>query len=441
MKLLLLIIALLFTINSFSQIDENEYVKRQLSFDIAGKTDNVIKILKDQKKDSIFNYLKAEIAAVPTGTDLKDLSEYLTTAGKGLFDRVSNGDNAAIIVVYRNMRKYKDPTDNSLKYGIDAESLNSIIYHQKKIINRKTKKAEMVWNNYLLGTKEVTLIYVDFNDTYYSDVPDDADKQLSNTIVKIVYHTPFSKQTAKDLLALAKGVGAMSPNGDKTSTPDIRITIVQIESKKIKDPCDIVLANKGFTKNLEFNIHDLNFSSFQAGLINSQLRVNNFSIASGNLIITPDATQKEEWKSKLFASFEFHPIGYNAQFGRDIENFAPLWQDIFRSKKLDKIGFWPWLRQITFSRIGIYGGLKIDKDPLSSLHAGLNFAVTKTLYLNFGSTWTNEIVPQVKSIGNITSINDAKAYAKRKYSGPTYSWGVSFAPSTVIEMLGLKKQD
>ena len=125
---------------------------------------------------------------------------------------------------------------------------------------------------------------------------------------------------------------------------------------------------------------------------------------------------------------------------RDIDNFRPIWKVLFQknpNKHARNAGL--WLYNSTLGRMGLYGGLKISKDPLSDVHAGFNYALTKEVSVNLGWTWTNELQPQITEIGNITSLKDALKYAKRKYGTGQFSWGLSFAPSSVIQMLGLGK--
>lgn len=43
------------------------------------------------------------------------------------------------------------------------------------------------------------------------------------------------------------------------------------------------------------------------------------------------------------------------------------------------------------------------------------------------------------TIVEITSLNDALSYAKRKYSPAQFSWGLSFSPSSIVTLLGLNK--
>lgn len=430
-------------IQCMSQIKENEFVKTQVSFNY-NKPDDILNVLKTSNKNAILSFLNTTIKKENNkNNELGDVSRYLTDNG-GLLDRIANGDNAAAIVIYRDMdtATVNSPISGPVfMYTADFESLNSIVYHKQNILkaNDRKKRTDTVWSDYLLDTRDIILIYIDYDDHYYRQ-DNSEHKQLSNSEIKIVYHTSFFKKSFNDLKSVV--TGSMSgANGPEV--PSVKITIVQLNKRAIKDPCDIVIQNKSFKKNLEFEVHERNFASFQVGVINNKYRANNFAISNGNLVVKPDDQQKEEWKSNMFAIIEFHPIGYGGAFGRDIDNFNPIWKDFFTVKRdvREKARAWKWFKDVTISRIGIYGGLKISKDPLSSLHAGFNYAITKDLYINFGWVWNNEITPQVVAIGDITSLDDAKQYAKRKYSSGKFSWGLSFAPSSIIDMLGIKGKE
>jgi hypothetical protein len=349
--------------------------------------------------------------------DIKSTIENIEKLGNGS----SGGENAGVIIVYRSM-KIAETEDETTK--IDFPSLKTLIYHKKR------NSTEI--SNYLLATKKVYFIFIDLDDDFYTLAEDHSseDKKLSNTIIQINYKTSFLKQSLQGVKSIWQNTmgGAAQPY-----RPRMKFTLIEVDPKRIKDPCDIVGVNKTISEDLlTFTVHEKNFASIQVGLENTKYALNNFSISGGNLVVKPNDTQKENWKSSLYSVIELH-------IPRDIDNFQPLWKDIFSKGRDRNAG--QYLYDALIARIGIYGGVKVSKDPLSNLYSGFNFAITKELYINFGWTWINEITPQVTEIGNITSLNDAKEYAKRQYSSGKFSWGLSFAPSAVISMLGIKAKD
>jgi hypothetical protein len=328
--------------------------------------------------------------------------------------------NSAVIFVYRNMS-----IDNS-KYKADFKSSNYIIYHNGTKIDNKMAE-------YLLNTKDIYVIMVDLNDKYYEDNHNDS-FQLTNSILKITYDTSYF---LKSLEGIIKIYGALGHQGGEKEIKDaeqindqLKIVLIKMRHKKVKAPCAIAITNKYFKKDMNFTVHEKNWASFQAGLVNNQFSESNFSISNGNLVVTPDSTQKKTWKSNFYALIEVH-------IPRDVDNFRPVWKAFF-SKDPYSRGPLHWVYGWTLERIGIYGGVKISGDPLSNLYGGFNYAITKDIYINYGWVWNNEVTPQVKTIGNITSASDVLSYMKRSYSSPTQSVGLSFAPSAVIKMMGIK---
>ena len=449
-KQCVLFILLVFSFaRTYSQQKENDFVKMVASTTLNDLTQvkNILNNMNLQNNEALFKSFVAVFsnpAFQNSSTDVRELlSNYILN--KDYFIDTSDTSlkrKSAIIFIYRTM-----VIDPNAKLGpapvtggpppkgpglsIDFSSLNTVIYN--KDISGKL-------SNYLYATKNVLIVYVDASSEYYSQ-PDNTNNQpnqLVNSIVQINYKTSFFSQSFKDLTTLISSVGVLS--SQNVQSPKLTLTFVLIDPKRIKDPCDIVIQNKTFAKDLTFSVHERNFASFQTGLVNNKYTLNNFSISNVNLNVTPDTTN---WQSHIYALLEFHP------WGRDIDNFLPLWKSLF-SKSPDIIknsgkseslhNVWNWLMYNTAYRIGVYGGLQISKDPLSNLYAGFNYAVTKELSVNFGWVWANEVVPQVTEIGNITSVSDALQYAKRSYSKGKFSWGLSFAPSELISLLGIKSK-
>jgi hypothetical protein len=303
----------------------------------------------------------------------------------------------------------------------------------KTVVYHSTNK----WNggklsDYLLETSHVMVLFLDLTDTYYEDPAVTPPSKLARTTITITRNTSFFRQSLKDLAALSGSLG-----GGKSPTKHlVRASWVVLEPKKLKAPCSISLANEGFSSDLKFEVHERNVASVQVGVVNSKFSVQDFKISGGNLVVSPDTAKQKEWKSNLFAALELH-------LPRDVDNFKPIWRELFYVNPDQTKGkkFFGWLYRISLNRVGVYGGLKLSKDPLSNLYSGFNYAISKDLCVNFGWTWNNEITPQITNIGSITSISDAKEFAQRKYSKPTFAIGLSFSPSSVITMFGAKDKE
>jgi len=339
---------------------------------------------------------------------------------KNVLDKITNGDNVAVIALYRTFTVSAAAPGTPVQFKPDFSSLNVKVFH-KKHANEKE------FSNYLLATKTVYLLFIDMSDAYYQANPSQMDQRLGASTVKINYRTNRFKQSFSDLKGVWQAMGA-------SQSPQLSITIVEVEPSRIKDPCDIVVSNKSFKNDQTVTIHESNIASFQIGVSNSKLDVQNISLSGGNLTIKPSADQSTSWKSNAYAILETH-------IPRDIDNFRPLWKSLFTKRPDDStFNFGNWLYDNTISRIGIYGGAKIAKDPISNLYAGFNYALTSEIGLNFGWTWANTYTNQVVAVGDITSVNDALEYAKRKYSKGKFSIGISFSPSAFSTAVGIKSK-
>lgn len=296
---------------------------------------------------------------------------------------------------------------------IFKNSADAYFKEEKEIVKQILHKRNQKFSEYLLGTKKILIVILG------------GENDLQKAEISIKHNKTFFTQSFEDLrtaISTLKGVSIQLP-----------CKIILIKEKEIKPPSDLIIKHDSLKQDIVFTIHERNIASFQVGVINNKFSLNNFSISNGNLVVKPDSIQKSQWKSNLYASLEMH-------IPRDIDNFQPIYKTIFKGTDTGRT-FGRWLYDITLSRIGIYGGFKISDDPLSSIHAGFNYAISKEVYVNFGWTWNNQVEPQVTAIGNISSLSDAVKYAKRKYSKGEFSWGLSFAPSALIETLGLKKDN
>lgn len=281
----------------------------------------------------------------------------------------------------------------------------------KDIVQTILHKKFGKFSSYLLSTKKIMLVILGGED------------DLQNAEITIKNKKNYFRQSFEDLLSAIPAL--------KGVTSELTCKVIVLNEKKINPPSELIIKPDS-TKEIVFAIHEKNVASFQIGVVNNKLQLNNFSISGGNLVVKPDSNQKTNWKSNLYALLELH-------LPRDIDNFRPIYKTIFKGVDSNRT-FGHWVDDVILSRVGVYGGFKISDDPLSTLHAGFNFAISKELYINFGWSWTNQVQPQVTSIGNINSLQDAVKYAKRKYGDKQFSWGLSFAPSALISSLGLGKK-
>lgn len=414
-----------------AQQGQNEFESKRSNGDLPALESAVLVTTLHQSDSNIFSRLQnifknkklkpaANDTALATGSKQSqagtNLDEFQTELS-GAFDQVTNGDNTAIIVVYRS---FSVVTGANPSFNPDFSSLNVKVFHKKS-------KTATDYSNYLLATKTVYFVLIDISNDYFQANKDKVDQQLSASTIKVNYRTSYFKQSFQAIQGVWKAMGG-------NTSSQLGLTLIKVTPSRIKDPCDIVLSNKSFKSDQTFTIHENNVASFQVGVSNSKLAINNISIAGGNLVVKPDANQSTSWKSDAYAIVELH-------IPRDIDNFRPLWKSLFSKRPDDKtFDFGNWLCDNTISRIGIYGGVKIAKDPISNLYAGFNYAVTKDIGFNFGWAWVNDYATQVTDVGAISSVSDALKYAKREYSKGKFSIGISFSPSAFSTAVGLKSK-
>lgn len=422
--LLLILLQFLALQTALAQGGQNEFEKRRLNASLT-KDDLVIKLITSLNSDNndVFTDVKAlldpqsfELTPIKGGTNQSDITA-LGSAIYATFGKIDNGDNAAIILVYRKFLVATGAGGGATTYNPDLANTITKVYH------KKNKGADL--GSYLLATKKVYFVFIDIGNSYYETNKDKSDSKLSASVIKINYKKSYSRQS---LDAGAKVWGLM---GGANGT-DLNLTLVEMEPGRIKDPCDILVTNKSFKADLTFTVHEKNVTSFQVGLVNNKYTVSDVSITGGNLVVKPSTDQSKTWKSNAYALFEIH-------LPRDIDNSRPLWTTLFHKSDDDKkrtAG--GWFIDNFASRIGIYGGVKMSKDPLAGLFAGFNYALTKELAINLGWAWTNEYQNQVTAVGDISSLDDALKYAKRKYSSGKFSVGLSFSPTVVLDTWGLK---
>jgi hypothetical protein len=407
------ILIILFTVTIYINAQEKPVSKSGITKLSKSKVDSLFNFAYKADSDSInqilYNVFDSFFKDSISDTRLVFSNSKGKKMGRGFYDTLNN--------FLENISK-----KNNYAFMISDMRAVDIKNHIPSYILHKGVNGE--WTSYLKGKTKIAIIELTNKD------------QDLHPELKITYRNSLLKQSLIDGIKLYKSLSATTPF-DSINLKDVNLGIKFINAKSIKSPLTIQNSISNAIKDT-LDIHDLNWATIQVGVQNTNYSLNNFSISNGNLNVTPDSTQKKVWKSNLFIAFEVH-------IPRDIDNFKPIWNSLFRFKNStyaykngEGRGFINWLRDITIDRIGIYSGFSLSTDPLSKLHAGFNYAISKEFYLNFGWTWNNEVAPQITNIGNITSLSDATAYAKRQYSKPQFSWGLSFSPSSVITMLGIK---
>jgi len=207
--------------------------------------------------------------------------------------------------------------------------------------------------------------------------------------------------------------------------------LVYIDRKSIHPPSElsysVPLADKtnamdednGPKKKETVSIHERNRFAFTIGLNAAFLNAHNFSLKNDTVSVTLDSAQKKSLKGAISIALEWYP------FGRDIDNFAPIWQH-----------FGP-LKQ----RIGITAGVSLTNDPLQSFYIGGVVSLSKYCSIVLGSYFVNDYSNnQSLGISTVSSVNSLQDYFHRSYHGNFYV-GISLAPSVAIKSLAAKSSN
>lgn len=415
-----------------AQMGSNIYEKNRISCNLAGVPAADLVAALQKSDDVAFTNLQTLFNTAPTpltGTAATpDLAALAKEIGATLND-IKDSKRGAVILIYRDYTTTTN-ANGSVSFSADSSKINFKLFHKRTeetVTNNGITSKQVAFSDYLLATKNIYFVIIDLDDTYYNLNAPSKNNMLSTMTTKINYRKSVLSESAIALGGIIKTMGAI-----KSGT--LKFTLIKMDPARIKDPCDIVASHPKFVSDQTYTIHEMNIATFQVGVTGSKLNLDNVSIANGDLNITPSASQATAWKSNAYALFEVH-------LPRDVDNFRPILQSIFSSpdkRKSRDPG--QWLYDNTISRIGIYAGAKIGSDPLSNLYAGFNYAISKTLALNFGWQWVNDYTTQVTNIGNITSLSDALKYAKRSYGPGKFSLGISFSPSAFATLTAQKAQ-
>jgi hypothetical protein len=214
------------------------------------------------------------------------------------------------------------------------------------------------------------------------------------------------------------------------ATP-VTTRLVYIDRSALHPPADIsysvpVMDNKntmdvdnGPKKKETVTIHERNHFAFTIGLNASLLNAHNFSVKNDTVSISLDSAQKKSLKSAISIALEWYP------YGRDIDNFSPIWQN-FGS---------------LWQRIGITGGVSLTNDPLQSFYIGGVVSISKYCSIVLGSYFVNDYNNnQSLGVSTVSSVSSLQDYFHRSYHGNFY-FGITLAPSVAIKSLTSKSSN
>lgn len=409
-------------------------------------------------KETFANALKAKNFKLIIDSAGDKLKVHSKTEYSKVFDSDKNiRRNAAVILIFNPVNKE----------CLDETQVKKIVCSRGK---KKKGKVTISTEEYLLAKRNVMIIFigntvksdgikVDLKDSYFKN----SFNELKDLVVsvmgggsdtsyagRIVYlgkkdinspctitaNVPYKKPLTADTL-YNKNFGVTLKSADQDVDMIISPSQFKLNFDKAPVKTDLNIEYKldGKDKTLELQlpgyyfyrsdkktikqeIHERNFLAFSVGGSLSKLNLKQFSMKNDTVTVTLDSTQKVEWKSNLLVGLELYP------FGRDIDNFKPIWKAPFKK---------------FYERIGVMGGIKLSKNPLDSYYYGACLSLAKGLTVTVGLNYTNQYKNQVAYLPNVTSVSDAKEYLKKEYEKNIY-FGIFLSPGQMAKTLGLKKK-
>lgn len=327
-----------------------------------------------------------------------------------LLNRIDDTDLQSKVNEYKDLVDHKQGTILLLGHPLDSDGEEDASTLRSIVVTKNSSATP--YTDYILGKKKTLLVYIG----------DPSELQYLN--LKLEQQSSLLATQAKDFFKffgiIQKGEAKIS-EAAKTDK-NITISLIEISDEGIRAPYTLTVS---YPQNEDFvlKFHEKVRFSLQVGVAGNQISKNNIKMENGDLIVQPDSAQKHEWKSNLIVMLVFHP------FRPDYDRLGPIWKQ--KPRDLSDIQYF------FLQRLGVYGGLKVSKDPIQSIYTGLNFAIAKEFYISAGYTWQNQIIPQVKNTGSITDLDAAKEYANRDYKGSLY-WSISMSPSAMLKTLGGK---
>lgn len=312
---------------------------------------------------------------------------------------------------------------------IEEEKIETILLHKEnELIEQinfyKGSWPEDDWSTYLLNVDQILIVAIG------------GKNDLQRMTLDVNNKASSFEVSLDELTDLATGLGLGGPLAYIRTTDqldvelhdpiesEIDISFTLVNPRKIKFPSTINIALPDQKDTIRLDIHEKSYfqlkAGFSAGYVNRKQTV----IDGSSVTVALDEDKKEELKGNLYALIDFYP------WGRDLDRLEPIWKGISKSKKD--------IAAVSIQRVGITGGIRLSKDPFSSIFMGLSYAITSNLSLIGGIAYNAIIKDQViQTSSQSPSIDYIIENADREVK-PSIFIGVSLAPSGVGKLLSIK---
>jgi hypothetical protein len=205
----------------------------------------------------------------------------------------------------------------------------------------------------------------------------------------------------------------------------VKVRLVELNSKKINTPSQLryIYKLKSEEKNdtLSFELLEKINLNLKLGVTSALIDRQIFKIDNKQLIVSPDSTTKDEWKQHLMINFVIRPFYHTKEYK----------PKLFKYDEENSFG----------KRLGIVAGFNFSLTPLDNLYTGISYDLSEYFTLAIGATWNNSLVSDTIDIGDIASVKDALSLGRKNYSGAKFFWGITFSPSTIGKILGIKEDE
>jgi hypothetical protein len=287
----------------------------------------------------------------------------------------------------------------------DFNAKNGAIIEGKDVIATILHKEDGEWSDYLLNTKKILVVILG------------GAEDIAKATIIVRNGKSELKTSLNELTDLTKKLGLIALGNNE---PNIICNVFQINPAKVKPPSTIVIKQAVIKDSLAYKVHQSGYLSFKVGLSATYLEKNNFKIENQQLVVSLDENGKKKWKENLVVMLEgsFKP--------RDYDRFSSIFQNKENTPFVDRLGY--------------FVGCKLSTTPWNLLTGGLSLSLTRTMSVNAGVSLLMTEATGSKTIGDITSLDEARKLADMQYSYPRFFLGISFSPRIITEALGLNKK-
>ncbi|SNS93152.1 hypothetical protein SAMN05421640_1673 [Ekhidna lutea] len=205
----------------------------------------------------------------------------------------------------------------------------------------------------------------------------------------------------------------------------VNVRLVELAHNKINPPSEInyiyKLADSDNNDTIKIDIKEKIRANLKLGITSAQVERSLFKIDNKQLIISPDSVQTEEIKQHLALNFVFRPFYHTDEY----------------KPKFFKYDY----ENNVLKRLGIIGGFNFSLTPFDNLYLGVSYDLSEYFTFVTGYTWNNILDSDTIDIGDISSVKDALSLARKDYGDRQLFFGLSFSPSTITKILGIKEDD